>query len=124
MLMFIHHPLLTSHTYIAGSRFGLSLTLNIEQYDYMIGPQSDAGIKVGTGPGPACSVDYGYCCFRIIMKLCIIYKLLYPTILDSETTLTHKHKAQASSSYHRPSSVILPMVCSILNPPPAGVPSH
>jgi len=31
---------------ILGSRFGLSLTLNIEQYEYMIGPQSDAGIKV------------------------------------------------------------------------------
>ncbi len=29
-----------------GSRFGLSLTLNIEQYEYMLGPQSDAGIKV------------------------------------------------------------------------------
>ena len=32
---------------ISGSRFGLSLTLNIEQYEYMRGPQSDAGIKVG-----------------------------------------------------------------------------
>jgi len=31
---------------VSGSRFGLSLTLNIEQYEYMIGPQSDAGIKV------------------------------------------------------------------------------
>ena len=31
-----------------GSRFGLSVTLNIEQYEYMRGPQSDAGIKVGT----------------------------------------------------------------------------
>jgi len=31
---------------VLGSRFGLSLTLNIEQYEYMIGPQSDAGIKV------------------------------------------------------------------------------
>ncbi|ELT92340.1 hypothetical protein CAPTEDRAFT_191217 [Capitella teleta] len=30
----------------AGSRFGLSLTLNIEQYEYMRGPQSDAGIKM------------------------------------------------------------------------------
>ncbi|CAD5125371.1 DgyrCDS13610 [Dimorphilus gyrociliatus] len=29
-----------------GSRFGLSLTINIEQYEYMIGPHSDAGIKV------------------------------------------------------------------------------
>lgn len=29
-----------------GARFGLSLTLNIEQYEYMRGPQSDAGIKV------------------------------------------------------------------------------
>ncbi|KAK2165438.1 hypothetical protein LSH36_50g03009 [Paralvinella palmiformis] len=28
-----------------GSRFGLGLTMNIEQYEYMRGPQSDAGIK-------------------------------------------------------------------------------
>ena len=31
---------------LLGSRFGLSLTLNIEQYEYMKGPQNDAGIKV------------------------------------------------------------------------------
>lgn len=30
----------------SGARFGLSLTLNIEQYEYMSGPNSDAGIKV------------------------------------------------------------------------------
>ena len=37
------HPLPTEKT---GSRFGLALTLNIEQYEYMRGPQSDAGVKV------------------------------------------------------------------------------
>ena len=31
-----------------GSRFGLSLLLNAEQYEYMSGPQNDAGVKVGT----------------------------------------------------------------------------
>ena len=31
---------------VPGSRFGLGLTMNIEQYEYMRGPQSDAGIKV------------------------------------------------------------------------------
>ena len=36
-------PLPTEKT---GSRFGLALTLNIEQYEYMRGPQSDAGVKV------------------------------------------------------------------------------
>ena len=30
----------------SGARFGLGLTMNIEQYEYMRGPQSDAGIKV------------------------------------------------------------------------------
>ena len=29
-----------------GSRNGLSLILNVEQYEYMRGPQDDAGIKV------------------------------------------------------------------------------
>ena len=29
-----------------GARFGLRLTLNIEQYEYMVGPNTDAGIKV------------------------------------------------------------------------------
>lgn len=29
-----------------GARFGLRLTLNIEQYEYMLGPNTDAGIKV------------------------------------------------------------------------------
>ena len=37
------NPLPTEKT---GSRFGLGLTLNIEQYEYMRGPQSDAGVKV------------------------------------------------------------------------------
>ena len=31
---------------IPGSRFGLSLLLNAEQYEYMSGPQNDVGIKV------------------------------------------------------------------------------
>ena len=30
-----------------GSGFGLQLTLNIEQYEYIKGPNTDAGIKVG-----------------------------------------------------------------------------
>ncbi len=30
----------------SGARFGLRVTLNIEQYEYMIGPNTDAGIKV------------------------------------------------------------------------------
>ena len=29
-----------------GSEFGLSLIINIEQYEYLPGPASDAGIKV------------------------------------------------------------------------------
>ncbi len=29
-----------------GSTFGLRLTINIEEYEYMPGPNSDAGIKV------------------------------------------------------------------------------
>ena len=32
---------------VLGARFGLRLTLNIEQYEYMIGPNTDAGLKVG-----------------------------------------------------------------------------
>ncbi|XP_013407589.2 uncharacterized protein LOC106171691 [Lingula anatina] len=34
----------------AGSRFGLSLILNIEQYEYMLGPNKDAGVKVFLHP--------------------------------------------------------------------------
>ena len=30
----------------SGSSNGLSVTINIEQYEYMRGPQNDAGIKV------------------------------------------------------------------------------
>ena len=30
----------------SGSTSGLSLVLNVEQYEYMRGPQNDAGIKV------------------------------------------------------------------------------
>ena len=30
-----------------GAGFGLTLTLNIEQYEYIRGPSTDAGIKVG-----------------------------------------------------------------------------
>ena len=29
-----------------GSRFGLNLILNIEQYEYLSGPNSDVGVKV------------------------------------------------------------------------------
>ena len=32
---------------VLGARFGLRLTLNIEQYEYMSGPNTDAGLKVG-----------------------------------------------------------------------------
>ena len=31
---------------VSGSKSGLSLVLNVEQYEYMRGPQNDAGIKV------------------------------------------------------------------------------
>ncbi len=31
---------------LSGARFGLRLTLNIEQYEYMMGPNTDAGVKV------------------------------------------------------------------------------
>ena len=31
---------------ILGSSVGLSLILNVEQYEYMRGPQNDAGVKV------------------------------------------------------------------------------
>ena len=41
-----NNPINTEKT---GSRFGLSLTVNIEQYEYMIGPNSDAGLKVYVG---------------------------------------------------------------------------
>ena len=33
-----------------GSRSGLSLLLNVEQYEHMRGPQSDAGVKVNNIP--------------------------------------------------------------------------
>ena len=32
--------------WISGSSSGLSLILNVEQYEYMRGPQNDAGVKV------------------------------------------------------------------------------
>lgn len=32
---------------ISGSGSALSLTLNIEQYEYMSGPEHEAGLKVG-----------------------------------------------------------------------------
>ena len=35
-----------SYIYVKGSSFGLQLVLNIEQYEYMDGPHTDAGIKV------------------------------------------------------------------------------
>ena len=34
------------HAREPGSSVGLSLVLNVEQYEYMRGPNSDAGIKV------------------------------------------------------------------------------
>ena len=34
----------------SGSKSGLSLVLNVEQYEYMRGPQNDAGIKVSAKP--------------------------------------------------------------------------
>ena len=34
--------------YLTGSTSGLSLILNVEQYEYMRGPQNDAGVKVNT----------------------------------------------------------------------------
>ncbi len=33
-------------SFFVGSSNGLSLILNIEQYEYMKGPQTDAGVKV------------------------------------------------------------------------------
>ena len=33
---------------LSGSRSGLSLLLNIEQYEHMMGSQSDAGVKVSS----------------------------------------------------------------------------
>ena len=40
----------TPHKYSnkPGSRSGLSLVLNVEQYEYMRGPNNDAGVKVDT----------------------------------------------------------------------------
>lgn len=38
-----HKSLVTDKT---GSAFGLALTLNIEQYEYTRGPNTDAGIKL------------------------------------------------------------------------------
>ena len=32
--------------FITGSTYGLSLVINVEEYDYMLGPYSDSGIKV------------------------------------------------------------------------------
>ena len=34
--------------WISGSSSGLSLILNVEQYEYMRGPQNDAGVKVNS----------------------------------------------------------------------------
>ena len=38
--------LLAKFSYISGASSGLSLTLNIEEYNYMPGPQTDSGVKV------------------------------------------------------------------------------
>ena len=32
--------------YLSGAKSGLSLVVNIEEYEYMKGPTSDAGVKV------------------------------------------------------------------------------
>ena len=32
--------------FITGAGLGLSLILNVEQYEYMMGPQNDAGVKI------------------------------------------------------------------------------
>ena len=32
--------------WLTGSAFGLKLILNVEQYEYMKGPNNDAGVKV------------------------------------------------------------------------------
>ena len=39
---------------MTGSTNGLSLILNVEQYEYMRGPQSDAGVKVSIHTGNIC----------------------------------------------------------------------
>ena len=36
----LYNPILT------GARKGFSVTLNVEQYEYMKGPQTEAGVKV------------------------------------------------------------------------------
>ncbi len=33
--------------YMVGATHGLRMVLNVEQYEYMRGPQNDAGVKVG-----------------------------------------------------------------------------
>ena len=37
--------------YMTGATNGLSLILNVEQYEYMRGPQTDAGVKVSIHSG-------------------------------------------------------------------------
>ena len=38
--------ILSTHDLLVGASNGLSLTLNIEEYQYMKGPHLDAGVKV------------------------------------------------------------------------------
>ena len=74
-----------------GSRFGLSLTINIEQYEYMRGPQSDAGIKVNTYN----SFHGQTICYFMLFyfMLCILYNILriYHIICSISYTIKHKH---------------------------------
>ena len=43
---YFSYELYTFYSWISGAGFGLSLTLNIEQYEYISGPNTDAGVKV------------------------------------------------------------------------------
>ena len=47
--MFINDSAIIDRTSVfSGSSAGLFLTLNVEQYEYMQGPNSDAGVKVSS----------------------------------------------------------------------------
>ena len=71
-----------SHTSKPGSGFGMSLTMNIEQYEYIRGPSTDAGIKVRP--------------FEINVT-----GLLYSSIKKSTNLIsTPKHKHDIHYCYH------------------------
>ena len=40
------HTFIVAFLFHIGAGFGLAITLNIEQYEYLPGPNTDAGIKV------------------------------------------------------------------------------